>query len=93
MSEKATEDFVQELKELESSEETLEHAIYSSCMVTNLINDLLDLAKFESNTFSFSFSYFDLIDTIDQVFNQVQFLAKQKGIQLKSTIKNVHQIQ
>ena len=73
----------------DASEDTLELAIFSSCMVTNLINDLLDLAKLETNTFSFSFDYFDLIDTINQALCQVKFLANQKGITLKSKIKNV----
>ena len=72
------------------AEETLEHSIFSSCMVTNLINDLLDLAKLETNTFSFSFDFFNLIDTINKAFCQLKFLANQKGVILKSTIKNVN---
>ena len=51
-------------------------------MLNNLINDLLDLAKLESNTFKFSYEYFDLMNTIKNAFNTVRFLADQKEIKL-----------
>jgi signal transduction histidine kinase len=37
-------------------------------MLENLINDLLDLAKLENNTFSLTKEYFNLMDTIYQAF-------------------------
>jgi len=37
-------------------------------MMENLINDLLDLAKMENNTFSFSRELFNLGDTINEAF-------------------------
>jgi len=54
-----------EEQSLQHEEVTLQHAIFSASMVANLINDLLDLAKLEANTFSFSNENFDLIQVID----------------------------
>ena len=42
----------------------LQQAEFSSMMLTNLINDLLDLAKFETNSFKFTEKYFDLIEIV-----------------------------
>jgi len=38
-------------------------------MLTNLINDLLDLEKFETNSFRFTEKYFDLLEVVEQAFN------------------------
>ena len=43
----------------------------------NLINDLLDLAKLENNTFTLSSSYFNLPSTIQQAFQMLLFSAKE----------------
>lgn len=53
----------------------LQNAQFSSRMLTNLINDLLDLAKFETSTFKFNESYFNLIELVEQAFSQVKFSA------------------
>jgi hypothetical protein len=45
-------------------------------MLNNLINDLLDLAKLESNTFQFNYEYFNILETVKNSFNQVMYLAK-----------------
>jgi signal transduction histidine kinase len=37
-------------------------------MVENLINDLLDMAKLENNSFNISNEYFDLAQTIFEAF-------------------------
>ena len=37
-------------------------------MLGNLINDLLDLAKLENNSFKFDQDYFSLADTIYEAF-------------------------
>lgn len=57
-------------------------------MLLNLVNDLLDLAKIEQNTFQFNEEYFDLIQTIENAFNQCRYLADSKGIRLIKKIKN-----
>ena len=43
----------------------------------NLINDLLDLAKLENNTFTLSSSYSNLPSTIQQAFQMLLFSAKE----------------
>jgi signal transduction histidine kinase len=49
-------------------------------MLGNLINDLLDLAKFESGTFKFHNAYFDLVEVIEQAFETIRFQAERKEI-------------
>lgn len=44
-------------------------------MLLNLINDLLDLAKFETMNFSFNEEYFDLNQVIDQAYETVKYQA------------------
>ena len=60
----------------------LQNSLFSSKMLLNLVNDLLDLAKMEQNTFQFSEDYFDLTQTIDDAFNQCRYLADSKCISL-----------
>ena len=55
-------------------------------MAENLINDLLDLAKLENNTFSFTNEYFNLMDTIYQAFKISENTANQLGIDMKAEI-------
>ena len=50
---------------LEKIEKFLQNAVFSATMLGNLINDMLDLAKFESGTFKFHNEYFDLIEIIE----------------------------
>ena len=54
------------MKDVES---ILQNSLFSSKMLLNLVNDLLDLAKMEQNTFSFNEEYFDLVQTVDNAFN------------------------
>ena len=53
---------------MEDLEGILQRSLFSSKMLLNLVNDLLDLAKIEQNTFQFNEEYFDLIETIDNAF-------------------------
>ena len=62
-------------EKISTQEPILQHAIFSACMVNNLINDLLDIAKVEANSFSFSNEYFNLLYVISEAFNQVKFMA------------------
>ena len=51
-------------------------------MITNLIEDLLDLAKMENSVFKLHNDYFNLIDVITEAFNIVSFSAEEKNIKL-----------
>jgi signal transduction histidine kinase len=51
-------------------------------MITNLINDLLDLAKFENSVFKIDEDYFNLIEVITEAFNIVAYSAEEKNIKL-----------
>ena len=52
-------------RNLLEAEKYLENISYQSNMLLTLINDLLDLAKFETMNFSFNEQYFNLGDLID----------------------------
>jgi signal transduction histidine kinase len=52
----------------QQAQSILQNQIYSQTMMENLINDLLDLAKLESNNFSLSQEYFNLGSTIYEAF-------------------------
>lgn len=66
--------------------------MFSSQLLNNLINDMLDLAKMESQTFKFNYEYFDLTKVVSEAFSMVKFLANKKQILLKSTLKNINSI-
>lgn len=44
----------------------LKNSVFSSTMLLNLINDLLDLAKIENSSFKLNGTYFDLFDVIEK---------------------------
>ena len=49
-------------------------------MLINLIDDLLDLAKEESLTFTFNKIYFNMIEVINGAFNTLQFISESKNL-------------
>ena len=51
-------------------------------MVTNLISDLLDLAKFENSVFKINQDYFNLIEIATEAFNIVSYTAEEKNCKL-----------
>ena len=51
-------------------------------MVTNLISDLLDLAKFENSVFKINQDYFNLIEVATEAFNIVSYTAEEKNCKL-----------
>mmetsp|Transcript_39157 Transcript_39157/g.59733 ORF Transcript_39157/g.59733 Transcript_39157/m.59733 type:complete len:88 (+) Transcript_39157:3553-3816(+) len=65
----------QGLQSIRKTEQILQHSIFSASMLNNLINDLLDLAKLEQNSFNFNEEYFNLVQTVENAFNQVRFIA------------------
>lgn len=52
----------------ESTEKLLKNQIFSHKMMETLINDLLDLAKIEANSFNISSEYFDMGALIYEAF-------------------------
>jgi len=77
---------------LVKADDILNHSRFSASIVTNLINDLLDLAKFEAKSFSFNLDYFNLVETIEEAFNQIRFMANKKDIALIRSVQNVFEI-
>ena len=64
-------------------ENFLQNAVFSATMLNNLINDMLDLAKFEAGTFKFHDEYFDFIEVIENAFEMIKFQAKKKRNPIK----------
>ena len=62
--------------------DVLEKQTYSTHIIENLINDLLDLAKIQNNKFNLNQCFFNLTDTINQTFEILKFLAHEKNIEL-----------
>ena len=52
----------------------------------NLINDLMDYAKMENNSFSVFNEYFDMVETIYESFQCISHQATEKKIELKALI-------
>lgn len=57
-------------------------------MCSNLINDLLDLAKLENNSFQIHKEYFNLAETIYESFQILLFSATQVKVHLSAEIDN-----
>lgn len=47
-------------------ETLLKNSVFSSTMLLNLINDLLDLAKMENSSFKLNWTYFDLFEVVEK---------------------------
>ena len=60
----------------------IKNGIYSSLMITNLINELLDQAKLEKSTFELDNEFFNLYEVIIHAFQILTFQAEIKNIQL-----------
>ena len=67
----------------------MQNTKYSATLLNNLISDLLDLAKFETQTFTFNYEYFDIIEVISNSFIQMKYLADQKNIKLTHSVHNL----
>lgn len=51
-------------------------------MILTLINDLLDLAKFETMNFKFNEEFFNLNDLIGKAYDTMKYQASQKKISI-----------
>ena len=56
-------------------------------MLLNLINDLLDLAKHEKLTFKVNKDYFNFINSIENTFKTMDFLAQKRNIKITLKIE------
>lgn len=63
-------------------ESLLKNALFSSTMLLNLINDLLDLAKIENYSFNFNAQFFNLFEIINSALDNIEFQASQKELEL-----------
>ena len=61
-------------------EDILENIEFQSKMLTNLINDLLDLSKIDSLNFKFNDEFFNLIEVVEMAFKTVNYMASKKNI-------------
>lgn len=62
------------------------HSIHSSAdRLMNLINDLLDISKFEAGKMELSYSQCDPVNTFIECINEIYPLASKKGIQIRLT--------
>ena len=57
-------------------------------MLTNLINDLLDLSKIDSLNFKLNEDYFNLIEIVDMAFKTVKYSSDLKNIKLQLEFYN-----
>ena len=60
-------------KQLKEAQDLIENVRYSSSMLLNLIQDLMDQAKMESMNFWFNDEFFDLTKLLTEAINVVQF--------------------
>ena len=72
---------MQEGKRIEI-ENLLKNSLFSSTMLLNLINDLLDLAKIENSSFNLNWNYFDLFETVVKTADTLDSCLTQKNIKL-----------
>ena len=65
-----------------NAEQFLSNAIFSAFMMSNLVNDLLDLGKLENSAFQLDIGQFNLVKVVEDVFSIVCFQAENKDISL-----------
>lgn len=75
----------------EKVDNLVQNSIFSSVMLTNLINDLLDLGKLQNNAFQLNFEKFNLIEVIQEAFQIVMFQAETKKIRLHLCLDQTRQ--
>ena len=68
------------------ADQSIQTQVYSSAMIENLINDLLDLAKLENCKFELNNEPFNLVQVISGSFHILHNMAKQRGITLRAVI-------
>ena len=66
--------------------------MFSSNMMENLIHDLLDLAKIESNSFNISSEYFNLGTLIFESFQMMAYKAEDAKVNLMAEIDSMENL-
>ena len=69
----------------------LNNSLFSTQMLNNLINDLLDMAKFEQGKFIFQEHYFSLPHLVIKALNMIKYFADEKEILLIMLINSKKQ--
>jgi signal transduction histidine kinase len=67
---------------LQKIDKMLNNSLYSTQMLNNLINDLLDMAKFEQGKFIFSEHFFNLPNLVIKALNIIKYFADEREILL-----------
>lgn len=68
-------------------ETLLKNSVFSSTMLLNLINDLLDLAKIESSSFKLNWTFFDLFEVVEKAAETLDSQLGLKKIIVTHTFK------
>jgi signal transduction histidine kinase len=80
------------LEKSKKAKKILQNQIFSQSLTENLINDLLDLAKLENNSFSFNKEYFNLGSSIYEAFQILLSSANQQNIELVAQIDKIENL-
>ena len=64
------------------TENLLVASVFGSTMLLNLINDLLDLAKLENDSFNLNNGYFNLYELIQRAIDTIDIQAQKSNISL-----------
>ena len=64
-----------------SNLDLLQNCKHNSVMLLNLINDLLDIAKVEKQTFSLNKQFFNMEESLKSVFDNLKFISTNKKVQ------------
>ena len=83
---KITNFFLSMFKEFEDANQKMDmyvkQSIASAFTLTNLINDLLDLAKMETASFQLAIDQFNMFEVVAEAYQIMLFQAEQKGVKL-----------
>ncbi len=79
-------------EELSSNgQEIIEKALYSSELLTTIVNDVLDISKLESGKLSIEVRVFSLFELIEQLRSECSIAANNKGIEFEMKCQVTHQ--
>jgi PAS domain S-box-containing protein len=68
------------------TKEAAEHILKSAQTLMSLVDNLLDISRLETGRFSISNEQFSLAELVSSVVNTFQFLAKQKGLSITTSL-------